>query len=209
MKRILLLITILCVCSRLNCRAAYTQNQSLRTIIPSATEITPIGASTSGTISPETGENSGLSAIFSLKTNGDDNIYDYVLSAKLVTQENSEVNAYGFYNNTPMILLGHNSSGVYPTEESVKNLKYSPAKGNNPNVIAYPINSNVVDLGDIIFENTSQYGGSHFKVKVGNSQEGYVNQFIGLTPVPNTYYYGEDTPGVYKAFITLSAFRKP
>ena len=205
----IILLLYCCVFARLECRASCTLNQSLITNIPSAIEISNVSSTTSGTISPETGQNSGVGARFKLKTNSDDTLYDYIVEAKVATQGGTEENAFGMISSTPFLIFGNSTLNDFPTISAINNIKTSPTQGNNPNAIAYPISANVESLQQVQFANSPEYGGYHFKVSVGDFQEGFVRQTVGTMPISGSYFYGEDKPGVYQVVLKFTAFRKP
>ncbi len=207
MKKIVIII-LMCIASQPFSCGACTLNQNLILTVPSAINITGTGTNLIGTINIDSGANSGVAGQFRIQTNGNDNLYNYILQAHVKTQGNVDTNAYGLKDTTQYIVLGNNDPSFYPTTNAVNNIA-NATQGNNPNVIAYPVTSSVSGLLSITLKNTTAYGGYHYKVLIGRNCNGYVNQSVNPSPIANTYFYGEDKPGTYQAILIMSAFRKP
>lgn len=208
-KSIIFISFLLCLTVRIDCRAANTFNQTLITKVPPAVDIRTLDSKNTGEISPETGVNSGVSAQFQLRSNGSNRVYDFILQANVATQDGSNMNAYGISRSTPFIILGNTNSGNLPNSNSINNILSTPTQGQNPNAIAYPISTDITNFRRIKLVKSEKYGGYCFKIKVGKNRNGLVTQNVSTTPLQNTYYYGEDKPGIYQAVLTLSAIRKP
>ena len=68
------------------CYGAAVMDSTLTTIIPSAAIVQAVSNSKNNcVINPENGSHTGLEAAFNVKTNGDDNTYDFVLSSSILT----------------------------------------------------------------------------------------------------------------------------
>lgn len=182
---------------------------TIQTIVPSAVDVSSINTSAaSGTIAPETGISSAPYATFQIQTNGDDDKYDYILTAKVNTSDSGNLNAYSQNGATAYLLLGNITN--LPTSSAVNDIKTnSPTLVNNKNVIAYPITNTLTNLNSAILTNNAAYGGLCYVIKTGTSQKGTIKQAIGTAPMNNTYSPVVDTSGTYQAVLTLSANRKP
>lgn len=182
---------------------------TIQTVIPSAVDVSLINTSTAfGTIDPETGISSAPYATFQIQTNGDDNKYDYILTAKVNTSDNGNLNAYSQNGSIVYLLLGNITN--LPTSAAINDIKTnSPSPANNKNVIAYPITNTLTNLTSATLTNNAAYGGLCYVIKTGSNQKGTIKQTIGITPMSNTYSSIIDTSGTYQAVLTLTANRKP
>lgn len=176
--------------------------QAVNTSVQPAVAIEKISSMESGTINPKTGVHSGLSASFSLKTNGTDNDYDFIVGSKILTTD-GEVSAY-----TPNGYLLFGNTTVLPTSISVENAKSGGR--DNRNVIAYPITINVTNPMSVSFDGSkdTKEGTGCYVVKTNGSYEGTLSQQIGSTPVSNTYSLGSDEAGTYKSVVYFTAISK-
>lgn len=182
---------------------------TIQTIVPSAVDVSSINTSAaSGTINPETGVSSAPYATFQIQTNGDDDKYEYILTAKVNTSDSAQVNAYSQNGSAAYLLLGNITN--LPTSSAINDIKTnSPTLTNNKNVIAYPITNTLTNLSSATLTNNTAYGGLCYVIKTGSSQKGTIKQAIGTAPMSNTYSAIIDTAGTYQAILTLSANRKP
>lgn len=189
---------------------ASTLSQTMITTCPPAVNVTAINPSlASGTIDPNTGNNTGLQGQFQLQTNGADSNYNYVLQATVATTGGVNTNALFVSGSTPYIIMGNNNLALMPTVAAIANIKSSPTQGGNPNSIAYPTNVGVTNLQSATLTNNATYGGYYYKILTGASQNGTAAQSVSSAPLANTYYVGEDRPGTYQAVLTFSALRLP
>ncbi len=195
----------------LRCYSATTFQQTIRTTVPAAVNVTAINIpAAQGTINPSTGISSSPAASFNLQTNGADTNYTYVIQSSLLTTGGTSVNAYAQIAAQGYILLGNNSPAKYPTTNAVNNIKNgTPTASNNANVIAYPINNTLNNLNSAVLTNNPTYGGLCYIVKTGTSKNGTIIQTVGSTPLSNTYSIVNDRAGIYQATITFSANRNP
>lgn len=173
--------------------------QSVTTDVQPSVAISKLASQEAGTIDPTTGASSGLNASFKLQTNGNDENYDFVVSAKINTID-GEVSAYG---QNGCLLFGNTIA--LPTSSAIENAKMGNKK--NPNVIAYPLNMSITSPMSVEFGNSPIYGDSWI-VKVNSGTEGTLTQSIGQAPVNNTYSIGEDEAGTYSATVTFTAISK-
>lgn len=182
---------------------------TIQTIVPPAVDVSSINTSAaSGTIDPETGISSSPYATFQIQTNGDDDKYDYILTAKVNTSDGGNLNAYSQNGSTVYLLLGNITN--LPTSSAINDIKTnSPTLANNKNIIAYPITNTLTNLSSATLTNNATYGGLCYVIKTGSSQKGTIKQAIGTAPMSNTYSVTTDTAGTYQAVLTLSANRKP
>lgn len=202
------LIFILCICQS-QAFAVQTLTETIVTNVPGVVRITPTSTSTTGTINPLNGVNTGISSQFSILTNGTDSNYDYILTGTLQIQGAQTANAYFQKNAINYLILGNNAPNLLPTLASVNNIKTTPSQNNNPNAIAYPITNTLTNFTTITYANDPLYGGACFKVKTGATHNGVVKETVGTAPLAGTYYYGEDKPGTYEAVVQLTAYRRP
>ena len=164
--------------------------QSVTTDVQPSVAISKLASQEAGTIDPTTGASSGLNASFKLQTNGNDENYDFVVSAKINTID-GEVSAYG---QNGYLLFGNTIA--LPTSSAIENAKMGNKK--NPNVIAYPLNMSITSPMSVEFGNSPIYGDSWI-VKVNSGTEGTLTQSIGQAPVNNTYSIGEDEAKIKNA----------
>ncbi len=201
MKNYLILILLL-VFSAPVCSGAGIMESVLTTIVPSAAIVKTVPSSKNNSIiNPENGFQSGLEAIFNVKTNGDDNTYDFILSGKLDTLGGPK-NAYVMNNDKLYLMLGNKDH--LPDTNAVSDISSgTPVK--NPNIIAYPIiNTSLYEI------KSSNYKGELCcRVLSGGNQDMNISQVISNAPMNNTYSIEEDMAGVYEAVITLNIYRKP
>ena len=153
----------------------------------------------SGTINAVTGAHSGLSASFSIQTNGTDDDYDFIVGSRINTID-GEVNGYG-----PNGCLIFANTASLPTTTAVANLK--AGNKDNPNVIAYPITMEITDPMSVNFGTHATYGECYL-VKVNTGTEGILTQTVGQSPVVNTYALGQDESGTYKSTVFFTAVSK-
>lgn len=182
---------------------------TIQTVIPAAVDVSSINSSAAtGTIDPETGISSSPYATFQIQTNGDDDKYDYILTAKINTSDSGNLNAYSQNGSIAYLLLGNIVN--LPVTSAINDIKTnSPTLTNNKNVIAYPIANTLTNLSSATLTNNAAYGGLCYVIKTGSSQKGTIKQTIGTTPMNNTYSLTTDTAGTYQAVLTISANRKP
>ncbi|GEM_PF-1530427 len=182
---------------------------TIQTVVPAAVDVSSINTSAaSGTINPETGISSVPYATFQIQTNGDDDKYDYILTAKVNSSDSGNLNAYSQNGSIVYLLLGNITN--LPTSSAINDIKTnSPTPANNKNVIAYPLTNTLTNLSSATLTNNASYGGLCYVIKTGSSQKGTIKQAIGAAPMNNTYSAVIDTAGTYQAVLTLSANRKP
>ena len=159
-------------------------------------------------INPENGTHNGLSASFSIQTNGTDENYNFIVGSKITSYGNVEVSAYS--NDGNYLLFGRYGEEEYlPTADSIENAKAGGKK--NFNVIAYPIDSMVITSPmtvsyDDAFETAE--GTGCYVVKVNGLQEGTLTQTLGGTPLSGTYSPSQDLAGQYRAVVYFTAISK-
>ena len=176
--------------------------QMVNTSVQPAVAIEKTSSSENGTINPETGVHEGLSASFTLKTNGTDENYDFIVGAKINTID-GEVSGY----TSGGALLFANTTTL-PTTSAVNNAKIGNT--DNRNVIAYPITMNITTPMEVSYDNTriTDEGKGCYIVKVKTANEGTLTQTVGTTPVSETYAVGQDEAGTYKATVYFTAVSK-
>ena len=202
MKNCLLLVLLLTLITAPDCPGAAILESSITTIIPSAAIVNTIPSfGNNSLINPQNGSHSGLEAVFNIKTNGDDNIYDFVLSG-LITTTGGEQNGYFLHNGDLYLLLANKN--ILPDISDVYDIS-SGTLNNNKNLIAYPILKNP-DLNTYYKEYNNTLC---CKVESGGRQDFNITQRISGNPLPGSYSLSDDSAGTYEAIITLNIYRKP
>lgn len=184
------------------CSGAAVMESVLTTIVPSAAVVKTIPSAKNNTvINPENGSHTGLEAIFDLKTNGDDNTYDFVFSSTVETAAGIK-NAYFLKDGNLYLMLANKDR--MPEAADLADIT-SGTPQSNKNVIAYPV------INNSEFKNEYQdYNGELCcKILSGGKQDIQVSQYIGNVPLNSTYSIADDSAGVYEASITLNIYRKP
>lgn len=175
--------------------------QSLETAVQPAVAITKSESSIENTtVSPANGVHTGLSPIFNLQTNGNDDDYDFIITSKIETTGGAE----SAYTNSGAILFGHTLS--LPTATDIANAKIGG--NNNKNVMAYPVNMNVTYPFTAQYQRNYGVYGDCYVIKVNNGSEGTITHAVGTTPVAGSYGIGQDSAGSYKSTVTFTAFSK-
>lgn len=158
-------------------------------------------ASESGSIDPLTGQNSGISASFSIEVNGTDENYDFIVGSTITTLEGS---ASAFTKDGSLIFA--NTSSL-PSSTAVEDARNHGS--DNRNVIVYPVGSmTITSPMTIQFEPGNATYGNCYKVKVNNASEGTLNQTIGTSAVPGTYNMAQDEAGSYQVTVFFTAVSK-
>lgn len=176
--------------------------QMLNTSVPPAVAIEKTASLENGSINPETGTHTGLSASFKIQTNGTDEDYDFIVGAKINTMD-GEVSGY-----TENGALLFTNTTVLPTSSAVNNAKVGGK--DNRNVIAYPITMNITDPMSVTYDSSraTDEGNGCYVIKINSANEGTLTQNVGGTPVANTYSIGQDEAGTYKATVYLTTVSK-
>ena len=184
------------------CFGTAVMESRLTLIVPSSAVVKTMTSSKNNSgINPQNGYQSGLEAIFNIKTNGDDNTYDFILSSSLETLGGIK-NAYVLNNDNLYLMLGNKEH--LPDTTAAADIE-SGTPDANPNIIAYPvINNSPFDIKPINYN-----GGLCCQILSGGEQDMNIIQTIGNTPLRNTYSVSEDNAGVYEAAVTLNIYRKP
>lgn len=195
----------------LKASAVATFVQTIRTNVPSAVNVTSLNPSQAqGTINAQTGNSSSPSVSFQLQTNGADDDYKYVLQSTLLTTGGVNVNAYAKIGTQGYLMLGNNNPTLYPTAAGVSNITAgTPTASLNPNVIAYPVTNLLTNLASATLSTSATYGGLYYSIKTGTSQNGTIQQTLGVAPLANTYSIQNDRAGTYQAVLTFTANRNP
>ncbi len=184
------------------CSGAASVDGTLTVIVPPAAVVEAVPSAANITaINPQTGFHTGLEAVFNIKTNGDDNTYDFILSSSISTDA-GEKNGY-FLKNGEMYLILANKEKL-PDLSSLSDI-YSGQMQSNKNLIAYPVIKNTDFQNDYQIYN----GNLCCKFLTEGRQDFNISQHIGSTPLTGTYSIDDDSAGIYEAVITLSIYRKP
>lgn len=202
MKRNLITLLLLLLAAAPVCSGACVTDSILTVIIPSAAIVNNVPtAANNSTINPQTGFHNGLQAIFNIKTNGDDNTYDFVISSTINT-EAGEKNGYFFKDGELYLILANRER--LPDMASLADIS-SGSPQSNKNMIAYPVIKNAE------FQTSYQnYNGNLCCKFLSEGKQNFnISQHIGNTPLAGTYSLEDDGAGVYEAVITLNIYRKP
>ena len=175
--------------------------QSIQSTVQPAVAIEKLSSSVeSGTVTPQTGVHTGLKSVFSIKTNGNDDDYDFIINSKITTEE-GDVSAYG---QNGSILFGHTLA--LPTQSAIENAKIGGS--NNKNVIAYPVSAVITDPMTVSFQNNYGVYGDCYVVKVNSAMDGTVTHTVNPNPVSGTYSVTQDQAGTYKSTVYFTAVSK-
>ena len=159
----------------------------------------------SATVNPETGVNTGipLSSAFTLRTNGTDDDYDFIMTAE-IPAEGGTASGYAQIGGKNTLLFGNTEN--LATSSDLANVR---AGGNrNCNVIAYPIYLLPPSPMTATYYSSYSTYGECVVVKLNGATSGTVIQSVGSTPVLNSYIVGQDTAGTYTSTVTLTAIAK-
>lgn len=182
--------------------------QTLSVSAPPAVSISKNASTESDDLNPRTGAHQGLTASFTLMTNGTDEDYLFVVGAKILTTDGVEVSAYS--SDGKNLLFGKvDKEEYYPTVDAINNAK--AGGNNNANVIAYPISEiGITSPMTVTYDDTQETGEGIgcYVVKVNSATEGTLTQTIGGNPVSGTYSLGQDLAGTYKAVVYFTAIKK-
>ena len=181
----------------------YTETeQAVITSVQPSVAIAKTVSSETGSIQPLSGQHSGLSASFSLKTNGTDDDYEFILGSTITTID-GEVSAY---TETGALLFANTTS--LPSTSAVENAKIG---GNdNRNVIAYPLTMTITEPMAVSYseDKTVDNGVGCYLIKVNAGAEGILTQIVGQSPLANSYSIGQDESGSYKSTVYFTAVSK-
>ncbi len=184
------------------CSGAAVMDSVLSVIVPSAAIVDTIpSALNNSSINPQSGVHTGLQAVFNVKTNGNDDTYDFVLSSSILTDA-GEKNGYFLKDSELYIILANKER--LPDLGSLADIS-SGMPGNNKNMIAYPV------LKNAEYQTSYQeYNGVLCCKFLSEGRQNFnFSQNIGSTPLSGTYSLEDDGAGVYEAVITLNIYRKP
>lgn len=166
------------------------------TDVPQAVTITSLTPTLNASLDSDGKISNELNSIFSVKTNGDANSYDFIIMSSIIADE-GEVPAYC---EDGSILFAHTE--VKPTSEAVEKARaHTP---NNRNVIAYPTS---VAGSSVRFEKKDAYGYCYV-LDIGSEQEVEVTHTVSKDSVSGTYDIGLDQAGTYRAVVYLTAVSK-
>lgn len=175
--------------------------QSIQTTVQPAVAIEKLSSSIeSGSVNPQTGIHTGLKSVFSLKTNGDDGDYDFVITSSITT-DNGETSAYG---QNGCILFGHTLA--LPTQSAIEDAKIGG--NNNRNVIAYPVSAVITNPMEVNYQSSFGNYGDCYVVKVNSETDGTVTHTVNPNPVSGTYNVTQDQAGTYKSIVYFTAVSK-
>ena len=206
MKKNILISLILLITATVVAEKAYgyaEAEQALQTSVQPTVTIEKQTASIENAVANgKTGTHSGLQSVFNIKTNGNDDNYDFIITSSIL-HDGGTVSAYG--SNGSLLFVNTLSS---PTSESIENARIGG--DNNRNVIAYPVDISTTSPITADFkQNYSVYGNCYvIKVNSSDGADGTVTHIVGQTPVQGTYSVGQDQAGTYQATVTFTAYSK-
>ena len=175
--------------------------QSIQTTVQPAVAIEKLSSSIeNGTVNPQTGVHTGLKSVFSLKTNGNDDDYDFIINSRIIT-EDGEVSAYG---QNGSILFAHTLA--LPSQSAIEDAKIGG--NNNKNVIAYPVSAVVTTPMEVNYQSNFSNYGDCYVVKVNSATDGTVTHTVNPNPVSGTYNITQDQAGTYKSTVYFTAVSK-
>lgn len=175
--------------------------QSIQTTVQPAVSVEKLSSSIENSkVDAQTGTHTGLRSVFSLKTNGNDNSYDFIISSRIKTLD-GEVSAYG---NNGQILFAHTLA--MPTQSDVENAKMGG--NNNKNVIAYPVSAATDEPITVDYHKNYGVYGDCYVVKINSAQKRTVTHSVNTTPVSGSYSIGQDQAGDYQATVYFTAVSK-
>lgn len=175
--------------------------QSIQTTVQPAVAIEKLSSSVeTGTVNPQTGVHTGLKSVFSIKTNGTDDDYDFIVTSSINT-ENGEVSAYG---QDGAILFAHTLT--LPTESAAEDAKNGG--NNNRNVIAYPVSAVITNPMEVSYRSNYGTHGDCWVVKVNSETDGTLTHTVSPNPVSGTYNITQDQAGTYKSVVYFTAVSK-
>lgn len=184
------------------CFGAAVMDCVLTVVVPSAAIVNTVpSALNNSSINPQSGAHTGLQAVFNIKTNGDDDTYDFVLSSSILTDA-GEKNGY-FLKDGDLYLILANKERL-PDSGSFADIS-SGGVQRNKNMIAY----HVLENSEFQTEYKTYNGNLCCKFLSGGRQNFNFSQHIGSTPLAGTYSLEDDGAGVYEAVITMNIYRKP
>lgn len=203
-KRILskLFIFLMTVATVTGSSYGYSEaEQSMQTTVQPSVAIEKTSASIeTGSVNAQTGVHTGLQSVFSVKTNGTDDDYDFIISSK-INSADGDVSAYG---NNGQILFAHTL--VLPTNSAIEDAKMGG--NNNKNVIAYPVTATITEPMTVDFNSNYGVYGDCYVVKVNSAQDGTMTHTVNTTPVSGSYSIGQDQAGTYQSVVTFTAVSK-
>ena len=201
MKNKLLILLVLILFAPYSYGAAML-NGEIITNIPDSALVTAIPNEKNTTIiNAEDGTHNGLQADFTIQTNGDDSIFDFVLSSTVSTSEGDK-DAY-FVNNGGLYIMLGNKTRI-PTTEAYNDISTGKFLSNS-NLIAYAVTNTTAAT-----VNPEYYNGVlSCVIKINGLQDLNISQNILGYPSLNTYAVKEDNSGTYEVVLTLNAIRKP
>lgn len=155
-----------------------------------------------GTINPRNGIHTGLNASFILQTNGTDDDYDFIVGAKIQTDEGKEVSAF---TDNGALLFGNTTT--LPNISAIDDAKQGGK--DNGNVIAYPVEMAVTKPMEVSYhvDKVTEEGTGCYVVLVNGASEGTLTQTVGTNPVTDSYSFA-DGAGSYKSVVYFTAISK-
>lgn len=183
------------------CFGAAVYESTLTVVIPPAASAESIQTGKNSTvINPKDGTHTGLEAVFNIKTNGDDSVYDFILSGTINTNQGDTSGC--FIKDGKLYIMLANTAHP-PDISAISNLISNT--GENKNLIAYEIFDNSGANAKYINRN----GIPCKKIECGGKENFSVHEYILQTPYHGSYSIQDDSPGIYEAVMTFNIYRKP
>jgi len=202
MKKLVIktLIPIICLAFG-NAVFADTEEEAIViTNVPYSASITKKSSTDTVTMNPVNGVHSGLSTVFTLRTNGGDEHFDYIIKSH-INIDGDIVSAYG---DDGRLLFAHVSKP--PALEAVNNAK--TGTGISKNVFAYPTIVNTSGGIQSQFKTNYKDYGNCYAIFMQNAVATDVTHIVQGSPSSNTYEVGIDEAGDYKSTIEFTVVSK-
>ena len=159
----------------------------------------------SATVNVSNGMNQGpsLMSAFTLRTNGTDDDYDFVMTAA-IQKDSGMASGYAQIGGKTVLLFGNTEN--LPTDSDIADVR--AAGSHNCNVIAYPLT--IIPPSPMTATYNSNYStyGECIVIKLNGAKSGTLTQSVNASPMPNSYIIGQDTAGIYRSVVTFTATSK-
>ena len=159
----------------------------------------------SATVNVSTGINQGPSLLsaFTLRTNGTDDDYDFIMTAA-IQKDSGMASGYAQIGGKTVLLFGNTEN--LPTDADIADVR---AAGNhNCNIIAYPLTISPPSPMTATYNSNYSTYGECLVVRLNGAKSGTIIQSVNAAPMPNSYIVGQDTAGTYRSVVTFTVVSK-